>query len=283
MQGTRSIKLAVCLSIPLALWAQTPRGPANAYTVEEDVRMGRTLGAEASGQLTLIEDPQVRAYVLMLGQILSSRLPENQFAFQFQVFDDTKPVGPMPPGGYMFPYGPRENGGMEPIAVAGGPVFIPAGLLVKAASEAQFAGMLAHSIAHIALRHPTRLATLARQLSGDAAPPSQPGDTQNQDKSNATLFPEGLLSLARDYELEADALATRIVASAGYDPRAFIELLRHLPHGTQHRIFRPFTSVPSIKSRIATIEKEMRSLPPNDYSGQTGQFESISARLKGSR
>jgi predicted Zn-dependent protease len=241
--------------------------------------MGRRLGAQVADSVTLIQDAEVRAYVLTLGKILASRLPENPFAFRFEVFDDTKPVGAMPRGGFVFPYGPRDNGRMEPIAVEGGPIFIPAGLLRNADSEAQFAGMLAHSIAHIGLRHPTRLATRAQQLSGEAAPPSQPGDTRNQDNSNATLFPEGLLSLARDYELEADVLATRIMASAGYDPKAFIQLLQRLPHGTQIGIFRPFTAVPSIKSRIAAIRKEAQSLPAKEYPGQTGQFETIRAAL----
>lgn len=49
----------------------------------------------------------------------------------------------------------------EPMAVAGGGIFVPAGLLANSPTEAAFALKLAHAIAHIALRHPTRMATRA--------------------------------------------------------------------------------------------------------------------------
>jgi predicted Zn-dependent protease len=56
----------------------------------------------------------------------------------------------------------------EPLGLPGGHIFIPANLFLASRNEAEFAGMLAHAVAHVAARHGTRLAT--RALAVDLAP-----------------------------------------------------------------------------------------------------------------
>src|SRR5689334_21221381 len=41
----------------------------------------------------------------------------------------------------------------EPWPIPGGAVYVPSALILRAQSEAEFAGMLGHALVHVALRH----------------------------------------------------------------------------------------------------------------------------------
>ena len=55
-----------------------------------------------------------------------------------------------------------DDGGYEPISLPGGFIFVPASTILAARNEAEFAGMLAHAMAHIAAHHGTRAASRQR-------------------------------------------------------------------------------------------------------------------------
>ena len=115
------------------------------------------------------------------------------------------------------------------IAFPGGFVYITRGLIARAETEAELAGVVAHEIAHIVARHGMR------PLSRDANPqPDVPlafaggwsGACTRFAGSNAV--PATLLSTLRAFELEADSVAVRYLRAAGYDPLAMIEFFNKL-------------------------------------------------------
>jgi predicted Zn-dependent protease len=112
-------------------------------------------------------------------------------------------------------------------ALPGGPTFVNTGLITAAGNEAQLAGVMAHEISHVVLRHGTNQATKANLiqlpalLAGSLAGKSLAGQ----------LAPIGigfgansvLLKYSRNAERDADFLGARLLYGAGHNP---VEMMR---------------------------------------------------------
>jgi Zn-dependent protease with chaperone function len=148
----------------------------------------------------------------------------------------------------------------EPLAVAGGSVFIPLSLLATAPDEAVFAFQLAHAMAHIALRHPTRLATKTElmQISMQVAPNGR--GAQNIPMMSALAF-------SRANEREADYVAVRMVSQAGYSPEAMAAYVGGQPDPRESQAL----AARAVSSeRAKAIRAEIEKLPSASYAASTG-------------
>ena len=133
----------------------------NSYSPDQEVELGNEAAAGLERKLTIIHDPKLDAYFSTIGGELVKSLPWSPFpsgAFRFTIYDDRKSVD-VQSVGMVMPQDALRFPGREPIAFAGGPIFVPLGLLVKSDNESVFAFYLAHAMAHVALRHSTRIAT----------------------------------------------------------------------------------------------------------------------------
>ncbi|MBI4907323.1 MAG: M48 family metalloprotease [Acidobacteria bacterium] len=110
----------------------------NAFSLEKERVLGEALAAGVRRQSKPLEDARVDAYVKRVGAQLVAQLPGSAFPYNFEVI---------------------VSEATEPISLPGGHIFVPANLLLSTQNEAEFAGVLAHSISHSALRHGTRSAT----------------------------------------------------------------------------------------------------------------------------
>src|SRR5271167_2669724 len=113
------------------------RGVGNWYTVEGQVARGRVYAQQVESQVKLVNDPVVTEYVNRIGQNLV-RNSDAQVPFTIKVID-TDVVNAM--------------------ALPGGFFYVNSGLILRADSEAELAGVMAHEIAHVAARHGTKDAT----------------------------------------------------------------------------------------------------------------------------
>ena len=117
-------------------------------------------------------------------------------------------------------------------ALPGGPMFAHRGMIEKAGSEAEIAGVLAHEISHVALRHGTAQATKAGKYQmgqiGSAILGAIIGGRTGEAVSTVGQFGFGaaFLNYSREYEKQADILGAQIMARTGYDPRA---MATHVP------------------------------------------------------
>ena len=105
-------------------------------------------------------------------------------------------------------------------ALPGGPIFITEGLLRLLKTEAELAGVLGHEIGHVIARHSSeRLAKqqLTQGLLGALVVGSGDYTTAQIGQMVGSMIN---MSYGREDELESDALGIRIMAEAGYDPRA---------------------------------------------------------------
>jgi predicted Zn-dependent protease len=119
-------------------------------------------------------------------------------------------------------------------ALPGGPLYVNRGLIEAAANEGQLAGVMAHELAHIALRHGTAQATEAQSAKfqlpsiGGAILGAIIGGNVGSLISQGTQTGLGIyfLRYKREYEEQADILGAQIMARAGYDPRDLAEMFR---------------------------------------------------------
>jgi predicted Zn-dependent protease len=198
--------LSMAALLARAVWAQTPApaGGVNFYSLEKEQALGAQLASEYRRTASVIESPPVTEYLNRLGRRLAARVPGAALTYSFEPVDDDR----------AFPH--------EPVTFPGGHVFVPASLILAARNEDELAGMLAHSIAHIAARHGTREAAGGPLANQAAIPLIYMGGWQGN------AVPLGFVKLQRRSELEADALAAQTMAAAGYNPAALIDSIERL-------------------------------------------------------
>src|SRR5258706_236226 len=113
----------------------------NQYSVEQEVELGKQVAAQADAQLPeLPTRGPIQDYVSTLGQRLAHTLPNQgtPFVFNFKVVNEKE---------------------INAFALPGGPVRINLGTIQAADTEAQLAGVMAHEISHVWMRHATRNAS----------------------------------------------------------------------------------------------------------------------------
>jgi predicted Zn-dependent protease len=262
-----TVRPSLFLTAVALLSAATPSGKeVDFYTPEKEIALGQALAAKLQAALPLIKDQQLAEYLATLGAGLNQHILANPFPFSFKIYDDTKPNSKPPAGSMMFPYQAADRRDLEPVAIAGGPIFVPLGLLRNVRNEPDLAAVLAHAMAHIALRHSVRMAALELGI---------------------VSAPVGLLEQARKYELDADALAVRILADSGSDPGALAAFLSKPPPDERSLRQIMLSSLPPRPSRIEAIRNVIAGLPRKEYAanpfGKPGEFAAISAKIKASR
>src|SRR5918912_271707 len=112
----------------------------NLFTPEQDIELGRQSAVKISQQVPLLADEPTVNYVRQLGARLAAKAPGFPFTYHFDVVA-TKEI--------------------NAFALPGGFVFVNAGTLVAAKNEGELAGVIAHEISHVALRHGTNQASKA--------------------------------------------------------------------------------------------------------------------------
>ena len=134
--------------MPLLAFAQGSRimAPPNKYSLAQDVQFGKQASAEIERQLPLLlESREVDNYLERVGAQLvwaiPARLQHRGFYYEFDVLNA------------------RD---INAFALPGGPLYVNRGMIEAARNEGELAGVLAHEISHIVLRHGTAQATKAQ-------------------------------------------------------------------------------------------------------------------------
>jgi hypothetical protein len=172
-------------------------------------------------------------------------------------------------------------------ALPGGPMFINRGMMEKAHTEGEIAGVMAHELSHVALRHGTAQQTKATpyavgQIAGAVLGAIVGGRTGSV-IAQGTQFGLGtaFLRYSRDFERQADILGTHIMAGAGYDPRDMANVFRTIekesgPGGPQW-----LSDHPNPGDRYEYINQEAALLHVNgDRVTNTSAFQNVQAHLR---
>jgi len=237
----------------------------NFYSFEKEMTLGRELAKEVELQAKILYDPTIGEYVNRLGQNLA-RNSDVRVPFTIKVLDSEEVNACALPGGFLF---------------------VNAGLILMAETEAELAAAMAHEIAHVAARHATRQATRATIMDYSSLILIFVGGQVGYAVREAAHLaaPIGLAKFSRLFESEADFLGLQYVYKTGYDPAAYVDLferLESLEHRKPRAITRLVSTHPSTRSRCRAMQKNIRTVlhPRQEYVVNTSEFDNIRARLQ---
>src|SRR5436190_2451993 len=214
--GLKLLALQIAFAIflmPAASFAQTKISyHSNKYKPSDDVKLGREAAAQAEQQFPLLRDARVDSYVENVGQRLVAAIPPEfqhpEFRYYFKVVNASD---------------------INAFALPGGPMYVNRGMIEAAHTEGEMAGVMAHELSHVALRHGTAQATKAQKYQIGAGVAGILGTILGGPAvGQLAQLPIGaaFLKYSREYETEADLLGARIMANAGYDPRDLANMFR---------------------------------------------------------
>ncbi|HYI97381.1 MAG TPA: M48 family metallopeptidase [Bryobacteraceae bacterium] len=236
----------------------------NFYSLEKEIALGKQVAQEIERQAKVIDDPVIAEYVNRVGQNLV-RNSDVKVPVTIKVLDAEE---------------------VNAMALPGGFFFVNAGLIMKAESESELAGVMAHEIAHIAARHGTRQATRGQVINLASIPLIFMGGWTGYGIRQATsiLVPLGFLKFSRSFEQEADLLGLQYMYKAGYDPTAFVDFFEKIQSmekkkpGTMAKVF---SSHPMTDDRIKDSQKNIQEIleAKPEYVVTTSEFNDVKTRL----
>lgn len=238
----------------------------NLFTPEQDIELGKRSAQQIAQQVPILRDERITAYVQELGKRLAARAPGHPFTYQFAVIA-TKEI--------------------NAFALPGGYIFVNAGTLAAAKNEGELAGVIAHEIAHVALRHGTNQASKAYVAQrGIDILRTIAGGNRNADEIIKTVGGTGanmvFLKFGRTAETQADIEGVHIMAGAGYDPRDMANFFKTLQQRSGQRTPEFLSDHPDPGNRIATINQEMQKMRVSQNAVRnSNEFQQAKALLTG--
>src|SRR3954468_15328767 len=273
MLGVRAKTGLVAASLTLLVVTSTAQtkveAPKNKYSPADDVKVGQEAAQEVEKEMPVMRDAQVNDYLSGIGRRLAENIPPEFRHPEFR---------------YSFTGVNLKE--INAFALPGGPMFINRGMIEKAHNEGEVAGVMAHELSHVALRHgtagqskqtPYAVGSVAGQILGAIV-----GGGWGQVISQGSQVTAGALYLRypREYEKQADILGSHIMAAAGYDPRDMANVFKTIeqesgPGGPQW-----MSDHPNPGNRYEYITKEAQLLhvaPGGQRNAQ--QFQQVKAHL----
>ena len=238
MHGRRRHSVIVASALAIAV--------ATACTVDEDQE--RAIGEEAAAQVEreapMVADAAVNAYVTQLGDTLAKKSDDRDRDWRFRIVDAEV---------------------VNAFALPGGFVYVNRGLIERAGSTSELAGVVGHEIAHVLLRHSADRIEKAEKTNLGVSVVCGLTNICSSSAARVAINVGGAALFARFSrrdELEADSAAVGILTRAGYDPEGiatmFVKLL-------EMRAQRPdavegwFASHPLEEDRIAAVQRVIRA------------------------
>src|ERR1022692_3900710 len=238
----------------------------NFWSLEKEIALGKQLANEVERQAKIVDDPVIAEYVNRVGQNLV-RNSDAKVPFTIKVIDSED---------------------VNAFALPGGFFFVNSGLILKADSEAELAGVMAHEIAHVAARHGTKQATRGEiaQLATIPLIIMTYGTWTGYGiyQAASILVPIGFLKFSRGFESEADMLGLEYMYKAGYDPTAFVDFFEKIQTmekrkpGTMAKVF---STHPPTDDRIKAAQKNIQEIlvAKPEYVITTSEFNDVKNRM----
>jgi beta-barrel assembly-enhancing protease len=256
-------------AMPVSVFSQTQiKLHSNKYKVTDDVKLGRQAAQEVEQQMPILRDGDVTNYVSRVGERLAASVPSQ---FQHPGFD------------YYFRVVNARD--INAFALPGGPMYVNRGMIEAARNEGEMAGVMAHEISHVALRHGTAQASKAQKYGllagilgiGGAILGGPAGAAAQIAGQGVGVY---FLKFSREYETEADILGAQIMARAGYDPMDLANMFQTIQQQSGGSSGGFLSSHPSPANRYARIQQEARLLRIENPIRNSQDFSRVQARLR---
>lgn len=250
----------------LGLAAAVTTVTACGITPQQEVELGRQYAAEINRQLPIVEDAALHRYINLLGNQIAQHAVRD-FAYNFYIVNID---------------------GINAFAVPGGFVYVNRGLVEATANLSELAGVLAHEIGHVDLRHGAeQLERMQRAEIGLTAAyvllgrPPTGVERVAIDVGAAAVFARH----SREAEREADAHAVRLLPRAGINPTGLVTFFQTLLAEAQRRpimVEQWFATHPLTEDRIAETRAMIRQIPQAQLDRlvvNTTQYQQFKSRM----
>jgi len=260
---------AAVFAMPIGVFSQTQiKYHSNKYKPTDDVKVGRQAAAEVEQQLPILRDAEATSYLSRVGQRLVNSIPPEfqhpEFQYYFKIVNSSD---------------------INAFALPGGPMYVNRGMIEAAHNEGEMAGVMAHELSHVALRHGTAQATKAQKygllagilgIGGQILGGPAGAAAQIAGQGVGVYF----LKFRRDYETEADILGAHIMANAGYDPHDLANMFKTIERQSGGGGGGFLSDHPSPANRYDRINQEAQYLRVVNPIRDTRDFDRIQARLR---
>jgi len=245
--------------------------PPNKYSPADDVKLGQEAAAQVQKELPLLNDASVDEYVAGIGQRLVRAIPPElqhpEFHYTFRVVNQKE---------------------INAFALPGGPMFLNRGMIEASRDEGEIAGVMAHEMSHVMLRHGTAQATKATKYEIGAVAGQILGAivggtagsiiAQGSNFGISTYF----MKFSREYESQADINGVQLMARAGYNPQDMANMFKTLEAQGGSSGPEWLSDHPNPGNRYQRINQEAALLhATSNNAGDTAEFNRVQARLKG--
>jgi beta-barrel assembly-enhancing protease len=272
MQNKERFSAALAVLLALALVpvaeAQTQvRSGFNMFSPEQDVQIGRQAAGQIERQVPLVGG-SAQSYVDQIGQKLARQAPGPRFGYRFRVVNASD---------------------LNAFALPGGYIYLNRGIIEAARTEGEVAGVLAHEIAHVALRHGTQNVTKAQVAqTGAGILGSILGGKVSRDAGQVINIAGGVglnalfLKYSREAERDADILGAQILARAGYNPMDMVSFFQTLERSDRRQQTSWFHSHPAPPQRAERVRQEARMLGASTTAttGRTQRLSEVQSSLR---
>jgi predicted Zn-dependent protease len=238
-----------------------------AISQQQEVDLGANTAAQVAVQLPLVKDGAVVNYINTLGNQLAKVTDTRNLAWHFTVVD-TKEV--------------------NAFALPGGWIYVNRGLIERATDMSELAGVIAHEIGHVTLRHSVQqmqqaqganvgvglLCTLTKVCDNQAGAAAI-------NLGGSALFAK----FSRTDEAEADAEAVSTTVKAGLSPKGIPAMFRILLSERQsnpNAVDAFFASHPLEEDRITATEALIARYPASQIqrlTKDTPAFQTFRRRM----
>ena len=251
LTATVAALVIACTTSPLG------RKQLTLFPASEMSQMGVAAFASMKKETPTSSNRRVNNYVNCVAYSITNTLPERQ-DWEVQVFEDDS---------------------ANAFALPGGKIGVHTGLLEVAKTQDQLATVLAHEVAHVLANHSNErvsqsyLANTGLQLAQVAAGQPTPAKQQLFALLGIGTQVGGLLPFGRTQESEADLYGLDLMARAGFDPRASVDLWRNMAAKNQGQQPPEFLSThPSHQTRIRDLNQRIpKAMPEYEAAKRAGR------------
>jgi len=236
LSAVAALLVAACATAPY-----TQRSQLILLSEPQEMALGADAYREALAKAKVVRDPQVVGLVADVGQRIAAVAAKPGYRWEFTVVDDPKQA--------------------NAFALPGGKVAVYTGIFPVARDSAGLAAVIGHEVAHAIARHGAERMSqgLVAEVAGTGLAVGLGSYSPATQTAVMQAFGLGvqvghMLPFGRAQESEADHIGLILMAQAGYDPAAAVDLWRRFEAGGSSGPPEFLSTHPSYGTRIQQIQ-----------------------------
>jgi predicted Zn-dependent protease len=240
-----------------------------AVSTQQEVQLGQQEAQQVSSQLPMLQDTQIDSYVNSLGNRIANLTSRGDLNWHFAVVNTDV---------------------VNAFALPGGYVYVNRGVLARATSMDELAGVLGHEIEHVVLRHSVKQMQQQQGANVGLAIACTLTNVCNSQAAATAINIGGTAVFAkfsRQDEVQADEGGFQNLVRAGISPEGMLSFFQKLlaeeqSQGSSSAAAPWFTDHPGTQDRIADIQRMLAKMSPATLRGLQANdagFQAMKRRL----